>query len=76
MLSRLIVQSYETLIEVALWVFLIVAFIGGWIGTNFFGGLLSLGLAFVFAVVVFGSFLVVLDIRRSVRALELRQERR
>ncbi|MDH5327210.1 MAG: hypothetical protein OEZ68_19435 [Gammaproteobacteria bacterium] len=75
MLSKLIVSSYEALIEAALWLFLVICLVGGWYGgstmdQSFVGAISGLILGFVFAVMFFGAFLVLSDIRKSVRELE------
>ena len=77
-LSKLIVNAYETLIEIALWGTLLLAIIGGasvgseigggWI---IFGMLVGIGLWLIFAVLVFGAFLVMLDIRNRLKSLQL-----
>jgi len=72
MLSRLIVRSYKMLLEGAMWLILIGSFIGGWAAKGFFGSILGLLMAFVFCVVVFGAFLVLVDIQISVKAIEIR----
>ena len=73
MLSKLIVSSYGMLIEVSLWLFLLIALVAGWkVGDGFMGGIVGLLLGFVFGVMFFGAFLVLSDIRASVRAIEAR----
>jgi len=74
MLSRIIVASYATLLEISIWVILIGSFVGGWSIRGFGSGLLSLGMAFIFCAVFFGAFLVLLDIQKSVRTIEARQK--
>jgi len=73
MLSKLIVSSYHMLIEISLWLFLLMAVIGGWMAKGFMGGVAGLLIGFVFAVMFFGAFLVLSDIRKSVRAIEERR---
>ena len=73
MLSKLIVSSYGMLIEVSLWLFLLIALVSGWkVGGGVLGGVVGLLLGFVFGVMFFGAFLVLSDIRTSVRAIEAR----
>jgi hypothetical protein len=72
MLSKLIVKSYGLLLEVALWLFLVTSFIGGWSSGGLGGALAALGVAFVLSVVFFGALLVLLDIRDSLRAIRAR----
>lgn len=73
MLSKMIVSSYEILIEVCLWLFLLIALVGGWMANGFLGGIAGLLVGFVFAVMFFGAFLVLSDIRKSVRIIEERR---
>lgn len=79
MLSTLIVNSYKVLIEISLWLSLSLSIIGGFaVGSHassmFYGGFLSVVVAvfvwFIFAVVVFGTFLVLEDIRQRVKNIE------
>ena len=75
MLSKMIVSSYEMLIEIALWLFLIGCLIAGWtFGKGVVGAIGGLLVGFVFAVMFFGAFLVLSDIRKSVRVLEARHK--
>lgn len=74
MLSKFIVSSYEVLIEISLWLFLLISLVAGWnLGNGFFGSLIGLVMGLVFAVMFFGAFLVLSDIRKSVRQIESRQ---
>ncbi len=72
MLSNLIVSSYPLLLEIAIWVVLASSFVGGWIADGFLAAVAGLIGAFVFCIVIFGVFLVILDIQKSVRAIESR----
>lgn len=72
MLSKLIVTSYKILIEIAMWLILLIGFIGGWSQKGFLGAIGGLIVAFIFCVVFFGAFLVILDIQKSVKAIEQR----
>ena len=77
MLTKIIVSSYEILIEIALWFFLIGCLVFGWnagkhSGNAFLSSIGALIVGFFFAVIFFGAFLVLSDIRKSVRALEAR----
>jgi hypothetical protein len=72
MLTRFIVGSYAMLIEVALWVSLISAFIAGWRFNGFVGAILALLLGGVLATMFFGAFLILEDIRKSIRIIEQR----
>jgi len=71
MLTQIILSSYEVLIEITLWVFLLICLVAGWyIWEGVLGAIYGLIVGFVFAVMFFGAFLVLHDIRKSVRALE------
>lgn len=70
MLSRLIVASYKILLEISMWVILIGSFVGAWAAKGFGAAIVSLIVAFVFCVVVFGAFLLLVDIQTSVKAME------
>ena len=73
MLSKIIVSSFQLLIEISIWLVLISAFIGGWQAKGFFGAVGGLIGSFIFCVVFFGAFLILADIQKSVRAIETRQ---
>jgi len=74
MLTRIIVSSYAVLIEIALWLFLIGCIAAGWhFGNGFVGALVGLALGFIAAVMFFGAFLVLEDIRKFVKSIESKQ---
>lgn len=70
MLSRIVVSLYTTLLEVGLWLMLAVGIIGGWQANGFLGAIGGVIGAAIFGAVVFGAFLVLDDIRKSVKAIE------
>ena len=70
MLTRLIVSSYAVLTEISLWLFLLGIVIAGWFWNEFWGAVAGLILGFVVAVMFFGAFLILEDIRKSVKAIE------
>jgi len=70
MLSKMIVSSYETLIEISLWLFFLISIVAGWKAGGFMGAVAGLIVGFVVAVMFFGAFLVLSDIRKSVRNIE------
>ena len=70
MLSKIIVSSYQMLLEIAIWLTLIFGFIGGWAMHGFFAGVAGLIVAFIVCVAVFGAFLTLADIQKSVRAIQ------
>ena len=82
MLTRLIVSFYSGLIEIALWLLIAVGGIAGYKFTStvgggdsaFIGGVVGAAVVFVIAAVLFGGFLVLDDIRRSVRRIEVLAE--
>ena len=75
MLSKIIVSSYEVLIELSIWLFLLISVISGWkMGDGLFGAIGGLIIGFVFSVMFFGAFLILSDIRSSVRQIEKSQK--
>ena len=74
MLSKLIVSSFSAMLEIAIWIILLLAFLGGWAGANFFGGLLAILLAFLVCVIVFGSLFTLIDIQKTLRTIEEKQK--
>lgn len=70
MLSKFIVETYGLLIEVSLWLLLAVAIIGGWQSGGFFGAIMGLIGAFIFGAMFIGAFLILEDIRKTVKAIE------
>ncbi|MES9834217.1 MAG: hypothetical protein ABW139_18420 [Candidatus Thiodiazotropha sp. DIVDIV] len=75
MLSKIIVSSYEVLIEISLWLFLLISVISGWkMGDGFFGAIGGLIIGFVISVMFFGAFLILSDIRSSVLQIEKSQK--
>lgn len=73
MLSKLIVSSYAMLLEISIWLILVGSLIGGWSAKGFGGAIGAFVATFIFCVVVFGAFLILSDIRQSVRAIEEKQ---
>ena len=72
MLSKLIVSSYLILIEISIWVTLLACTAWGAQSAEsaIIGGIVGLIGGFVFVSVFFGAFLILGDIRKSVRAIE------
>ncbi len=73
-LSKIIVSSYTVLLEVVIWLTLIGSFIGGWVAHGFFGAIGGLIFAFIVCIAVFGAFLMLADIQKSVRAIEEKKD--
>ena len=73
MLSKIIVASYSVFLEIAIWLTLLAGLIGGWVTSGFFAGILGLICAFIFSVVVYGGFLVIVDIQKTVRAIDAKK---
>lgn len=73
MLSKIIVASYSVFLEIAIWLTLLAGLIGGWVTSGFFAGIGGLIAAFIFSVVVYGGFLVIVDIQRTVRAIDAKK---
>jgi ABC-type proline/glycine betaine transport system permease subunit len=74
----MIVKWLEWIIEIGIWLTLISAFIGGWgYGSGFFGSLFSAifatVLAGVFCALLFGAFIVLMDIRTMVQRIDRRE---
>ncbi len=67
MLTKIIVNAYSTLIEIALWLMLIAAVLVGWQLGEVTGVIIGLVIAFVLGAIIFGAFLVLVDIRETVR---------
>lgn len=72
MLSKIIITSYRLFLEIAIWLVLIGATIGGFNFGGFWAGIGALIGAFVFCVAVFGGFLVLADIQKQVAAIRNR----
>lgn len=72
MLSRIVVSLYKVILEIALWLVLLAGVIGGWKNGGFTGALVGLVVVAILSAVLFGAFLVLGDIRQSVRAIEAR----
>jgi len=76
MLSKLIVSSYNMFIEISLWLSLVLLVVGGWAGASsadgsgILGAILGAVIWFVIAVVFFGAFLILGDIRERVKSIE------
>lgn len=73
--SKIIVKWLEWIIEIGIGLTLIAAFFAGWnYGSGFFGGLIAAILATVvagiFCALVFGAFIVLMEIRKSVQNIE------
>ncbi|WP_456409773.1 hypothetical protein [Oceanithermus sp.] len=71
MLIRFVASSFETLIEVAMWLVLLIGAIQGYaLGRgSLIGALVGVVLALIFDVVVFGTLVVLLDIRNELKKL-------
>ncbi len=74
MLSKIIVNIYAVLLEIGLWLTLLSGLIGGWQANGFFGAIVGLIVSAIFGAVFFGAFLVLQDIRSSVRAIESKND--
>lgn len=80
MLSKIIVNSWSIFIEISLWLLLLAGLIGGWqagvymwhgqqLG-GFMGAIGGLIATFIISSMFLGAFLVLDDIRKSVKAIE------
>lgn len=77
-MSRIIVKWLEWIIEIGIWLTLLSAFVAGWsYGNGFIASLFSAVVATVFAGVfcalIFGAFIVLLDIRTTVQRIAARE---
>ena len=77
-MSKIIVKWLEWIIEIGIWLTLLSSFAAGWgYGNGFFGSLFSAIFATVFAGVfcalIFGAFIVLMDIRTTVQRIEARE---
>ena len=70
MLSKIIVRTWSILIEISLWLLIFISIVGGWMSGGFFGAVGGLIIAFLFGSMFLGAFLVLEDIRKSVKAIE------
>ncbi len=73
MLSKLIVGAWSTLIEISLWLLLVVGFIGGWQAGGFLGAITGLVISFIIGAMFLGAFLVLDDIRKTVKAIQSKE---
>ncbi len=69
-LSKIIVNAYEALIEIILWLSLLIFVIAGAVIKEVPGMLIGLGIWLIAAVLIFGTFLVIVDIRGRVERIE------
>lgn len=74
MLSKLIVGSWSVLIEVSLWLLLLVGLVAGWQAGGFLGAIGGLILAFIVGSMFMGAFLVLDDIRKTVKVIESKRQ--
>ena len=69
-LSKMIVNAYEALIEIILWFSLLGFVIAGATVKDLLGMFIGLGIWLIAAVLIFGTFLVIVDIRGRVERIE------
>ncbi|WP_456413680.1 hypothetical protein [Oceanithermus profundus] len=70
---RLVANAYEILIEIMMWVVLILGALQGYaVGPSFLGLVFGLLLALLFDVVVFGTLVILLEIRNDLRKIAQR----
>ncbi len=70
---RLVANAYEFLIEVAMWIVLVLGALQGYaVGQSLIGALFGLSLALIFDVVVFGTLVILLEIRNDLRKIARR----
>lgn len=74
MLSKLIVSSFSVLLEISIWIILLVAFVASWTSSNFMGAMVAVLIAFLLCVVIFGALFTLIDIQKTLRAIEEKQK--
>lgn len=70
MLSKIIVGSWATLIEISLWLLLVISLVSGWQAGGFFGAIGGLIIGFIVGSMFLGAFIVLDDIRRTVKSID------
>lgn len=75
MLTKWVVEAYKTLVEVALWIFLLVggifgATIGSFVNHGFLGFLVGAVATFFGMAVLLGAALILCDIRQMLQRIE------
>ena len=70
MLKKLVIESYNVLIEVALWLLIVVALFGGYGIYGVMGAVGGLIGAFLFMIIFIAPFIVIVDIRNIVKRIE------
>lgn len=70
MLSKIVVNMYTVLLEIGLWLLLLAGVIFGWQSQGIVGAIGGLIGAAIFGAVFFGAFLVINDIRATVKEIE------
>ena len=74
MLSRMIVSLWAVLIEISLWLMLVSGIVGGWRAGGIGSAIGGLVVAFILGSMFLGAFLVLEDIRKSVKAIEKQKQ--
>ncbi|MCU7816180.1 MAG: hypothetical protein KZQ89_15230 [Candidatus Thiodiazotropha sp. (ex Lucinoma kastoroae)] len=74
MRSKIIVESWSTLIEISLWLLLLISLVSGWQAGGFLGAIGGLIVAFIVGSMFLGAFLALDDIRKTVNAIESKQQ--
>ena len=70
MLTRMIRELFEPLIEMILWISLVVALVGGWGANGLLGSLIALLIWLLTSVLFIGLALIIVDIRNAVKRIE------
>ncbi len=70
MLTRMIRELFEPLIEMILWISLVVALVGGWKANRLLGSLFALLIWLLTSVLFIGLALIIVDIRNAVKRIE------
>lgn len=67
MLTKIVVKLYAVILELGLWLMLLTGLIGGWQTQGLIGAILGVIVAAIFGAVFFGAFLVLEDIRATIK---------
>ena len=70
MLTKIIRELFEPLMEVILWISLLGALIGGWQANGLVGSLIALLVWLLASVLFVGLALIIVDIRNAVKRIE------
>jgi len=70
MLSRFVAESYETILEVSMWLLLVASFFIGFSLNGIIGGVIFSIFTFIVLVVLFGALFILIDIRKILLSID------